>query len=212
MATAIDYYQVLGVSKDADQKQIKTAYHSAAKRVHPDAGGTQVEMERVNEAYRVLSSPLLRRDYDASRPSPHVNVHKHPSKTRKDQGPRHAPDPPHHSVRDQEIKLNRWARGRGFSLVQKSFIVAVPAVIIGRFLIESTVSQTAGYFFSSLAFVPVYGLILGFVWILDPAVRISLERLRLGRHYSHWSDFVILVGLVLAIIPILLLWFVAYGS
>ncbi|KAJ3559631.1 hypothetical protein NP233_g11220 [Leucocoprinus birnbaumii] len=59
-----DYYKVLGVSRDADQKTIKKAFRQAAKSAHPDKGGSEAKMAAVNEAYEVLSDPELRARFD----------------------------------------------------------------------------------------------------------------------------------------------------
>ncbi|KEY64359.1 hypothetical protein S7711_06388 [Stachybotrys chartarum IBT 7711] len=67
-----DYYKVLGVANDADDRQIKSAYRKASKQFHPDKavkqGMTKEEAEKkmasVNEAYEVLSDPELRARFD----------------------------------------------------------------------------------------------------------------------------------------------------
>ena len=63
-----DYYEVLGVSKDADDAALKKAYRVLAKKYHPDAnpGDKQAEaaFKEVNEAYSVLSDPKKRAQYD----------------------------------------------------------------------------------------------------------------------------------------------------
>jgi DnaJ family protein C protein 3 len=60
-----DYYKVLGVARDADQRTIKKAFRNAAKTAHPDKGGSEAKMAAVNEAYEVLSKPELRQRFDA---------------------------------------------------------------------------------------------------------------------------------------------------
>ncbi|KZT23259.1 hypothetical protein NEOLEDRAFT_1136914 [Neolentinus lepideus HHB14362 ss-1] len=60
-----DYYKVLGVARDADQKTIKQAYRKATMKAHPDKGGSEAKMATVNEAYEVLSNPELRARFDA---------------------------------------------------------------------------------------------------------------------------------------------------
>ncbi|KAH8115629.1 TPR-like protein [Phellopilus nigrolimitatus] len=59
-----DYYKVLGVARDADERTIKKAYRRAAKSAHPDKGGSEDKMAAVNEAYEVLSNPELRTRFD----------------------------------------------------------------------------------------------------------------------------------------------------
>lgn len=66
-----DYYQILGVSSDASEKQIKAAYRKLAFQYHPDRNrgdpDSAAKMKAVNEAYAVLSNPSKRRDYDSLR-------------------------------------------------------------------------------------------------------------------------------------------------
>ncbi|BEJ17604.1 hypothetical protein CspHIS471_0610050 [Cutaneotrichosporon sp. HIS471] len=59
-----DYYKVLGVSRDADERTIKKAFRKAAKENHPDIGGSEDKMATINEAYEVLSDSELRSRYD----------------------------------------------------------------------------------------------------------------------------------------------------
>ena len=64
-----DYYEVLGVPKDADEKAIKVAYRKLARKHHPDVNPTnKVEAEsrfkEINEAYEVLSDKDKRAKYD----------------------------------------------------------------------------------------------------------------------------------------------------
>ncbi|KAI0278536.1 hypothetical protein BGY98DRAFT_514032 [Russula aff. rugulosa BPL654] len=59
-----DYYKVLGVSRDADERTIKKAFRRAALEAHPDKGGSEAKMAIVNEAYEVLSNPELRQRFD----------------------------------------------------------------------------------------------------------------------------------------------------
>ena len=67
-----DYYKVLGVSRDADERQIKSAMRKLTKEHHPDkaaqrgvsAEEAQKKMAAINEAYEVLSDPELRARFD----------------------------------------------------------------------------------------------------------------------------------------------------
>ena len=66
--TKRDYYEVLGVSKDADDAALKKAYRQVAKKYHPDVNPGDVEAEKkfkeASEAYAILSDPEKRRQYD----------------------------------------------------------------------------------------------------------------------------------------------------
>lgn len=68
MADKRDYYEVLGVSKTADDAEIKKAFRQQAKKYHPDAHPGDKECEEkfkeAQEAYAVLSDPDKRRQYD----------------------------------------------------------------------------------------------------------------------------------------------------
>lgn len=59
-----DYYDILGVSKDASQEEIKKAYRKLAHKHHPDKGGDEEEFKKVNKAYQTLSDKEKRKQYD----------------------------------------------------------------------------------------------------------------------------------------------------
>ena len=63
-----DYYEVLGVGRDADDAALKKAYRQVAKKYHPDVNPGDAEAEKkfkeASEAYAVLSDPDKRRQYD----------------------------------------------------------------------------------------------------------------------------------------------------
>jgi len=60
-----DYYEVLGVSKDASADEIKKAFRRQAVQHHPDKeGGDETKFKEINEAYEVLKDPSKRQRYD----------------------------------------------------------------------------------------------------------------------------------------------------
>ncbi|MBR2156304.1 MAG: molecular chaperone DnaJ [Clostridia bacterium] len=63
-----DYYETLGVNKDASESDIKSAFRKAAKQYHPDLHPGDAEAEKkfkeINEAYEILSDPQKRAQYD----------------------------------------------------------------------------------------------------------------------------------------------------
>src|ERR671927_1376422 len=65
MADQINYYEVLGISRNASQSEIRNAYRKLAKERHPDhAGGSEAEFSRLQEAHHILSDPKRRRQHD----------------------------------------------------------------------------------------------------------------------------------------------------
>src|SRR5919205_1551838 len=65
MADQVNYYEVLGVPREASQEEIRSAYRRLAKERHPDhpSGSTQ-EFSLLQEAHAVLSDPNRRRTHD----------------------------------------------------------------------------------------------------------------------------------------------------
>ena len=65
-----DYYNILGISKNASDDEIKRAYKKLALKTHPDKnGGDDTEFKKINVAYETLSNPQKRNEYD----NPHTN-------------------------------------------------------------------------------------------------------------------------------------------
>lgn len=66
--TSRDYYEILGVARDADEQTIKNAFRALALQYHPDrnkAPDAEEKFKAIAEAYAVLSNPQKRAAYDA---------------------------------------------------------------------------------------------------------------------------------------------------
>ncbi len=65
---AKDYYAILGLSKNATDKDIKQAYRKLARQYHPDVNpgnkSAEARFKEINEAHEVLSDPEKRKKYD----------------------------------------------------------------------------------------------------------------------------------------------------
>src|SRR5437660_10020542 len=63
-----DYYKILGVSKNATEKEIRQAYRKLARQYHPDVNpgdkAAEEKFKEINEANEVLSDPEKRKKYD----------------------------------------------------------------------------------------------------------------------------------------------------
>ncbi len=64
MAGTKNYYDVLGVKRNATQDEIKKAFHKLAQKHHPDAGGDAAKFKEISEAYTTLSDEKKRKEYD----------------------------------------------------------------------------------------------------------------------------------------------------
>lgn len=72
-----NYYDILGISRDASQSEIKKAYRTKAKVYHPDINASvdaQSKMKQINVAYDTLSDPGKKERYDYSLSNPHVKM------------------------------------------------------------------------------------------------------------------------------------------
>jgi len=70
----MDYYSILGVSKNASDQDIRKAYKKKSMQHHPDRpGGNEEQFKLVNEAYSILSNPQKRTAYDNPRPQFNFN-------------------------------------------------------------------------------------------------------------------------------------------
>lgn len=63
-----DYYNILEISKNSSEAEIKRQYYTLAKKYHPDSNkGFEAKFKEINEAYTVLSDPKIKRQYDSAR-------------------------------------------------------------------------------------------------------------------------------------------------
>src|ERR1700754_3592684 len=66
-----DFYKVLGVSKTAEQDEIKKSYRKLARKYHPDSNqgdaSAEAKFKEVSEAYDVVGDPKKRKEYDEAR-------------------------------------------------------------------------------------------------------------------------------------------------
>ena len=68
----MDYYNTLGVPRDADQETIKKAFRKLAMQHHPDKGGDPDQFQKINEAYETLSNTDKRFRYDNPQARPNT--------------------------------------------------------------------------------------------------------------------------------------------
>lgn len=60
------YYEDLGIARDATPREILKAFRRKARETHPDRGGNTEEFVKIQKAYKILSNPLTRAEYDSA--------------------------------------------------------------------------------------------------------------------------------------------------
>lgn len=68
-----NYYEILGISKDANELEIKKAYRTLSMVHHPDRGGDTHKFQEMSSAYETLKDPQKRAQYDAELNGVHMN-------------------------------------------------------------------------------------------------------------------------------------------
>ena len=68
-----NFYEVLGVTENATQDEIKKAYRKKAVEHHPDKGGSEDEFKKISQAYDTIGDENKRREYDNVRRNPFAN-------------------------------------------------------------------------------------------------------------------------------------------
>lgn len=175
----MDYYDILGIKKNATQEEIKKAYRTLAKKYHPDQNhGDKVAEEKfkkINEAYTVLADEEKRRMYDGGFYGSNYQNTQGPSTGSTSTGT-YGRDPfqefweewarsqssyqKRYSSNKQNYKKNRYSYSGSFSIV--GMILGVIALIFGlRFF---------GFLIRSLLFSPI-GLILIALWLVGRSDR-----------------------------------------
>ncbi len=74
MPEGADHYTTLGLKRTATREQILKAFRELAKRNHPDRGGDAAVFDSIVVAYRTLSNPVSRSEYDMLNPPPGCRV------------------------------------------------------------------------------------------------------------------------------------------
>jgi len=64
----MDYYDILGVNRNASDSELKKAYKKKSMQHHPDRGGDEEKFKQINEAYSTLKDPQKRQQYDNPQP------------------------------------------------------------------------------------------------------------------------------------------------
>jgi len=158
----VTHYEVLGVAPTASVADIKRAYREMARRHHPDVGGGDDVMERLNRAWATLSDPARRRAYD--------NVLG--LGTTNGSTPRPAsPPPPQPIVVDEEGEADWGPEPEPAPSTKRDILLLVPAALlfcavgsvgVGALLYAPVLLGLAGFFLAaalfSFALVPIITL------------------------------------------------------
>jgi hypothetical protein len=204
MATRGSLYRILGVESSATAVEIKLAYRAAAKKSHPDAGGSAAAMAKVNEAYQILGNIESRRAYDESESAVPTPPHSDEGAT-----PDHSPEYDAAASRAEAAAVERgrrsWARRSAWDLLRTCAPLALGAIIATRILSGYIADDRAFLVLAVLGFIPIYGFILSIVFLNDPPLRLVFADLA-RRYHTTKEERMSALALVLAYFPLALFW------
>lgn len=148
-----DYYQILGVSRQASQEEIRSAYRKLVVRYHPDRNPdpeAAVRIREINIAYDVIGDPDKRRSYDfagaigwtpepATPPAP---AHRDPAYRRR----RHPPPPPPRPpvVSEWMLRYRKYSYRIAWVALVFCSILVIDFIIPAKTIQEKVVEQTVG--------------------------------------------------------------------
>lgn len=215
MSQTPDYYAILQVPSQADAAAIKMAYRQRAKQAHPDAGGSVELMQQVNEAHRVLADAASRQEYDRllealRTPSPATSTDQPHSGA--DTTPRQANVDKHraelfHRMRQAQARASAWR------ILKNNAIAALLINIIVRFLVTQTSDLGQQMLFGTLGAVPVYGALMGLIFLITPDLRLhfhdafdDLAHRRNPMVHTGRSEVKVLLALSGGFVPFAIIW------
>jgi hypothetical protein len=223
-----DYYAVLGVTPTATPEQIKAAYRAAAKHAHPDAGGSLAAMQRLNQAHQVLSDPASRAEYNRLRTietaapqahkHPHAGPAAHPQADARAAHEAREASAVRHRARLHHLQRLAQARANAWYILRRSTLAALLLGLVTRFFAAQTTDRSFKLLLAIIGFVPVYGVVLGLIFLVQPQIRLDL--FDFVHHTLHprspdphltSSEKITLLGLALSFIPLALLWALVFA-
>lgn len=215
-----NYYAVLGVKPTATTNEIKQAFRERAKHAHPDAGGSAEAMQRLNEAHRILADPASRRDYDRRRAETQNQASPQPARHPQSPAPSGAGEAAaaHEIARDHHRLRIRQARSSAWYILRTSALLAIALLIVTRFFATQVSIPSAKLVFTLITFVPMYGLVLGSVFLISPQIRLDLHDFIAyrTRHAPNprltQSERLTLLALCLAWVPLCAGWIMLFSG
>ena len=161
-----NYYNILNVSNNADEDQIKQAYRALAMKYHPDKNqGNKIAEEkfkRISEAYSVLSDPQKRREYDFTMSSPFSSSER-----------TYTYDQNTNPFGDDIFSSNWWKNWRNVRSENAKKREKISRREAFRILIRGIILTIAGLLlFKSVIFLGIFGLLLALSFISEGIIRI----------------------------------------